>query len=150
MITCLVLLLRFLIPAGAPAAPRSGLEREVERLKSALHLSITTVQQHIASADPYSPAALLADPASTLGTAAAAPGGLSSARGSASDRGSSGDGDGNSNSFGGTLRRLNGNDGNGGEDDGPPAAGRAASTVGPGAVGADGTGTATAAANTVS
>lgn len=73
----------------------------MERLKSALHLSITTVQQHIASADPYSPAALLADPASTLAhclTSSAQSGssggggGSGSARNSASERGAGGGG----------------------------------------------------------
>ena len=42
-----------------PHLPR-GLEREVERLRSALRCTIATVQQHITSAAPNSPAALLA------------------------------------------------------------------------------------------
>lgn len=61
----------------------------MERLKSALHLSITTVQQHITSADPYSPAALLADQVAAFG-AAAGPGGVSSARSSYSGKGDGG------------------------------------------------------------
>lgn len=109
-------------PAAAAASPHSGLEREVERLKSALHLSIATVQQHIASADPYSPAALLVDPASTL-SAAAAQSSLSSARDSSSSRGSGDGGDGSGGD--GTLGRLSGNEG---EADGT-AADKA--TVGP-------------------
>lgn len=72
--------------ARAPA--RSGLEREVERLKSALHLSITTVQQHITSAGPYSPAALLADQVAAFGVASDYGGG--SARSSYSGRGDGG------------------------------------------------------------
>lgn len=70
----------------------------MERLKSALHLSITTVQQHITSADPYSPAALLADPVSAFGPGSAhggngGGGGGGSARGSYSGRGDGGGGD---------------------------------------------------------
>lgn len=94
---------------AAAATSRSGLEREVGRLKSALHRSIATVEQHITSTDPYSPAALLADPTSTL-CAAAAQVGLTSARRSASGKGG-GDGSG-SGDLPGILN------GNGGENDG--------------------------------
>lgn len=64
----------------------------MERLKSALHLSVTTVQQHLTFADPYSPAALLADPLSAFGPAASAQGegGGGSARSSYSARGDGG------------------------------------------------------------
>lgn len=62
----------------------------MERLKSALHLSITTVQKHITSADPYSPAALLADPASVFCLASAQGGG--SAGSSYSGKGDGGEG----------------------------------------------------------
>lgn len=63
----------------------------MERLKSALHLSIATVQQHITSADPYSPAALLADPTSVFCPASAqGGGGGGSTRSSYNSRGDGG------------------------------------------------------------
>lgn len=68
----------------------------MERLKSALHLSITTVQQHIASKDPYSPAALLADQATamSLATNSDGSGAGGSPRHSNSGKGDGGDGGG--------------------------------------------------------